>query len=384
MKDKKRYLKNLFILIIGLVLISCSSFASDKIHDIRIALMLSGPILSPSGDKIAFDFIWRRNDETGAAIGILLLKNDEIRIVSTSVEGSLNEYSTWSKDSKHILFRSSKEDGYRLVSINLETLKQEVLAFLQYDENYENREYIEIPYLYPIWFPLSDKVVFIKQIFDRETTLLSGYVFDLKEKKEREIVKGISDSIMFRLTLSVSYNGEYVFYTKKANKYNDIWLSGSHKDNSGEERLTKGYNVTYLRPSPVKNEIFFISSEKDKNSWALHRLDITTRKKEKLLKGNNYNFGYPSWSQDGSLIVFINDKNIISILDVKKRKVIGEIKTNMETIAFPLLVKNRSIIFYHKNSIWSVDTGGKNLREIFPMNFERELKELKGFTLPEK
>lgn len=367
MKDKTIHCRDLIILVISLILIGCPAFASDNGQGI-IRLLPTGPNLSPSGDKIAFDLIWEKNDKVGAEIGVLFLKNDEIRIVTKSVEGSVNEYSTWSEDSRRILFRSSKEDGVRLTSINLETLKEEVLVFLEYDENYENKTHIEIPYLYPIWFPLSGKAVFVKQIFDGDTTLCSAYVFDLKEKKDREIAKGISGSITFRCTWSVSHDGNYVFYTKKTDKYNDIWLSSSHKDHNGEQRLTKGYDVKYLRASPVKNEILFVSKGNDINLWTLHRLDITTGKDNKLLEGNNEYLSFPSWSQDGTLIVFVNDKNAINLLDVNKEKITAELEIDMEPITFPLLLGNKRIVFYHNySSLWSVDTAGKNLKKIFPI-----------------
>lgn len=383
MKDNKRYFKNLTILVIVLSLISCSAFASDKAQNMSMTLKVTGPKLSPSGDEIVFDFIWRRNDKGGADIGVLSLKNDEIKIITKSVEGSINEYSTWSKDSKHILFRSSKEDGVRLLSINPETLKEDVLVFLHYNENYENKKYID-SYLYPIWFPLRDEIVFIKSGFGRDTILYSGYVYNLKKKKEKEIVKGMSDSVIFRHTWSVSYNGNYVFYTKKDDEYNDIWMSDLYRDHSGEQRLTKGYDVTYLRASPVKDEILFVARGKDKSVWTLYKLNIKTRVPKKLFTGNNIYLGFPSWSQDGSLIVFVNDKNLINIMDADKRKITVELRINMETITFPLLVKNRKVIFYHKySSIWSVDMEGKNLKRIFPTDLKRELKELKGVSLSE-
>lgn len=368
MKDNKKYFINLIIFLTGLILLANPpTFAFDKFRHVITILDMTGPILSPSSDAIALNFIWKAKDTVSSDIGILLLKSDEIKIITKSeTDGSLNEFPTWSKDSKHILFRRVKKDGYGLFSINLKTLKEKSLIFKQYDEEDERVGYKEISYFYPIWFPLSDKIVFIKSIFDRDTIRNLGYIYDLKEKKEKEIATGISNFVTFRSTWSVSYDGNYVFYTKKDDKYNDIWLSDLRKGNS-EQRLTKGHDVTYLRVSPVKNEILFVAKGKNKSSWTLYKLNLKTRKEEKLLESNNYNLGFPSWSQNGSLIVFVNDKNIINIMDVNKRKITAELKIDMENIFSPILVKNKRIIFYqYYSSIWSVDMEGKNLKKIFP------------------
>jgi len=364
-----------FFLLMGLIitfLTPCAVFALNEVQNIQgmPLVMFTVPVLSPDNEKISFDFTWGKYNKASADFAVLTLKNDETQIITKSnADGTINEYPYFSNDNIHILFRRVEKNVVGLFLINLKTLEKDVLVF-DYEESYKNKEYIDMSYLSPIWLPLNDKVIYIKQRFYKDGIKYFGYLYDLNEKKERVFASDLNDSILFRYAWSISNDGDFVFYTKKDNEYNDVWLSDLRKNHDGELQLTKGYDVAYLKASPVKNEILFVTKgeDKGKNIWTLYILNTKTKEKIKLLQSNYKYLGFPSWSQDGTSIVYINDKNVINIIDVNTRNIVTELKINMETITFPLLLKkSEKIIFYHNySSIWSIGVDGRMLKKIFP------------------
>jgi len=373
MRIYSKYCENIILLAAFILTIYDSAIANDWLKNVNNMLLLNRPVLSPDREKVAFDFQWNSKNKSGSDICILSLKSNEIKLVSRNAGGDINESPAWSEDSKHIIFRSVSKSGVRILSVDIANMSKETMVYFHYDNNQKNNKYIEIPYLYPIWSPLTDNIVYIKErfqmndIYDQNTVQYEGYVYNIKERKEIEIAEALSASVISGHTWSISSDGRFVLYAKEKNGYNNIWFIDIQNISHDEHQLTKKYKVTYLLPSPVENEILFVAHEGNKSTWSLHRFNLETRRDDRLYESNYNNLGYPSWSQDGRLIVFIDNRNLIKIIDVTKRIITTELEIKRGAITYPLLIRNNKIIFYTKHSsIWSIDITGHNLKKIFP------------------
>ncbi len=381
MKTLNKFILYLAILILA-IQFSQVVFAFNKVQKMKKLplIMLTNPILSPDNEKMVFDFKWGYYNKPNADIAILFLNNDKIQIVTKSnKDKSFNEEPYFSNDSMHILFRkiSSNKNRIELAIKNYRTLNEEIIASYDFDKIIKKRQFVKLPYVAPIGYPLKDKVVFINQKLYKNNINNYGYIYDLKEKKQREFARNISNLIFYRYTWSISHDGNYIFYTKRYNQYNDIWLSDLRKDYDGELKLTKEYDVVYLKASPVKDEILFIVKAKEENKtfWTLFVLNAITKKVKKLYQGDYKYLGFPSWSIDGKSVIFVDHENVIFRINTEDGKITDKLNVNAHIITFPILSKYERIYFYENYSkILSVGIHGNSIKEIFPGNIELQLK----------
>ncbi len=302
-----------------------------------------------------------KGDRVGSDIGII--KDGKVNIITKSdLNNSLNEFPVWTEEGRKILYKRIREDGIGLYTYDFQSNKEKELTFFKPN----NEQCDETLFLYSFWTPFK-KIVNVNQTFEKNRIKYSLRLFDLIEKKQELIEQDLSETAIFRYTIDISADGKYLFYTKQINGFNDIWLRILNKD-LNRRRLTYGYNVTYLRVSPEGDRILFVTRKQDK--WILYILNINTMDIEKIRESNYVNLGFPNWSRDGRLIIFVDRRNKINIVNVENKKLLKELELKNFVIKFPILLEDiQTLIFYNKNSsIWTLDISGNSnrLKRIFP------------------
>lgn len=352
------HLTNLLLFPLAVLVLRGSVLATEPSIGPGVQLMPTGPILSPDGTAIAFDFIWKEGPRGGSHVAVWSLGAKQVR---TLTYAQLNEAPTWSPDGRELLFTSHHPEGSGLFRVSLDSGDEEPVVFTQYEDARHKDTH------FPIWSPLEHQVLFLSPIANG----YDSYLLDLRDQKEQLIARGLSASAVFRHTWSLSSDGRHILYAKRGEKGNDIWLIDLVDKDHPQQRLTEGLDVVYLAPSPKTSDVLFVAkgdSKKEQSKWVLLKINATTRQPRKLFEGERAYLGFPSWSHDATLVAFVQHSNVIRLMNPETGDLISRIPIRKaRAVMYPLLLKDHTIVFCDgASSIWSVDLKGKHLRQLFP------------------
>jgi len=177
-----------------------------------------------------------------------------------------------------------------------------------------------------------------------------------------------------------SPDGTKFIFESDRNGNTDVWIM--NMDGSGEERLTNQYGRE-IHPTwhPNGKEILFNSNSEDSLGFAIYKMNLATRKTERLTPPAEFNT-YAQWSPDGTTILFvkwIKHKSSgewgrdICIMD-QRGKLIRNLTNNPGYMnGWPSWAPDgRSVVFSSKPKekfqIYSIDIEGTNLQQIIKSN----------------